>query len=327
MHETPNALRCAAAEQSFAFTPRCFERVRALIYRHAGISLNASKQSMVYSRLARRLRQTGAPDFRSYIDRLEAEPVGSGEWQEFVNALTTNLTSFWREEHHFPILADLIARRVRERRQVKLWCCASSTGEEPYTIAITAMQACGSRTPPVSILATDIDTSVLAKAQAGVFTEDSVERIDSKVLREYFLRGSGDNKGLVCVRPELRALIAFRRLNLLDVHWSIDDRFDAIFCRNVLIYFDKPTQDRVLRRLAERLAPDGLLFAGHSENLARARDLFEPQGRTVYRPASDGDRARFVDRAGQGGGDRDAADVCQSTDTPSSPPSRPRHSS
>ncbi|MBS0315493.1 MAG: chemotaxis protein CheR [Proteobacteria bacterium] len=278
-------MRVEAKEEGFSFSEHDFERVRTLIYRQAGISLNPGKQSMVYSRLARRLRHTGATDFRSYLDRLEAEPAGGGEWQEFVNALTTNLTSFWRESHHFPILAEHVASRARER-PVALWCCAASTGEEPYTMAITAMQACASRTPPVTILATDIDTAVLDKAQTGIYGEEAVARVARGALKEHFLRGRGPNKGLVRMRPEVQALVRFRRLNLLDERWPIDTRFDAIFCRNVMIYFDKQTQYRVLHALAARLAPDGLLFAGHSENFTQARDLFELQGRTVYRLAA-----------------------------------------
>ncbi len=274
----------ATTEDSFELTLDDFERVRTLIRRVAGIALSPSKQSMVYSRLARRLRARGSADFTAYLDDLEAAPAEHGEWQEFVNALTTNLTSFYREPHHFTLLTEHIAQRAA-RGRVQLWCCAASTGEEPYTMAITAMQACASRTPPVSILASDIDTSVLATAHAGVYRSEALDRLEPALRKRYFLRGRGANAGLVRVQPDVRALIDYRQFNLLDSRWSIDARFDAIFCRNVMIYFDKATQYQVLQRLAARLKPDGLLFAGHSENFTQARDLFELQGRTVYRLA------------------------------------------
>ena len=274
-----------AGEEGFRFTQRDFERVRALIHVHAGIALNPTKQRMVYSRLSRRLRLLGMPSFTAYLDDLEATPSGHGEWQEFVNALTTNLTSFFREPHHFPILAAHLAERAK-RGPVRIWCCAASTGEEPYTIAITAMQACGSRTPPVEILATDIDTTVLGKARNGVYADEAVARLDGDLLKAYFLRGRGANAGLVRLQDDVQALIAYRPLNLLAPNWHLEQKFDAIFCRNVMIYFDKDTQYRVLQGLNAALDPGGLLFAGHSENFTQARDLFELLGRTVYRPVA-----------------------------------------
>lgn len=279
---TARAPRDTPAEPGFAFTRHDFERVRELIHKQAGIALNPGKESMVYSRLVRRLRHTGANNFAAYLDWLERQPPESGEWQEFINALTTNLTSFWREAHHFPILAEHIKTRLNQQRSVSLWCCAASTGEEPYTMAITAMQATGSRKPPVSILATDIDTNVLAKGRTGVYDNERVETVAPDVLKNYFLRGRGRNQGLVRIQPDVQALVRFQALNLLHERWPINERFDAIFCRNVMIYFDKPTQLQVLRRLADRLLPHGLLFAGHSENFTHARDLFHLHGRTVY---------------------------------------------
>ncbi len=272
------------AEPSYELSHADFERVRAMIYRHAGISLNPSKRTMVYSRLSRRLRALGKPSFCSYLDDLNAARSDASEWQEFVNALTTNLTSFFREQHHFPVLAEHIQQCARQG-PVKLWCCAASTGEEPYTIAITAMEALKSRTPAVSLLATDIDTAVLDKARSGVYTDKVTEKLDAGLMRRHFLRGRGKEEGMVRVRADLVAMIQFRQLNLLSPRWPMDTKFDAIFCRNVMIYFDKPTQRLVLERLAAHLRPGGLLFAGHSENFTQSRDLFELQGKTVYRLA------------------------------------------
>jgi chemotaxis protein methyltransferase CheR len=278
------APQAAAAELSQAD----FERVRSMIHRHAGIALNPSKKTMVYSRLSRRLRVLGQADFAGYLDRLERSGSDQPEWQEFVNALTTNLTSFFREAHHFPVLAGHLRERAA-RAPLHVWCCAASTGEEPYTLAMTALDAFeGQSAAPVSILATDIDTAVLERARQGVYPIDAVAKLDPSLLRRHFLRGSGASQGLVRVRPELGAMITFRQLNLLEPRWPLETRFDAIFCRNVMIYFDKPTQLLVLQRLAQRLKPDGLLFAGHSENFTHARDLFELQGKTVYRLARGG---------------------------------------
>ncbi len=185
------------------------------------------------------------------------------------------------------MLARLLDERVAQQRAPRLWCCAASTGEEPYSIAMTLADALGANAAPASIVATDIDTAVLAAARAGVYRADAIDKLDRSLVRRWFERGRNANAGLVRVRAELRALIRWQPLNLVHEHWDTIDgeRFDAIFCRNVMIYFDKPTQARVLARLAARLKPDGLLFAGHSESLAQARALFEPLGQTVYRRA------------------------------------------
>ena len=262
-----------------------FERVRPMIHRRAGIALAPSKKTMVYSRLSRRLRVLGKADFAGYLDELERSGSDQPEWQEFVNALTTNLTSFFREAHHFPVLAQHLRQRAA-MAPLHIWCCAASTGEEPYTLAMTARDAFeGQAMPPLSILATDIDTAVLERARQGVYPMDTVAKLDPALLRRHFLRGTGASTGRVRLRPELGSMISFRQLNLLQPCWPMDTRFDAIFCRNVMIYFDKATQLRVLQRLAQHLKPGGLLFAGHSENFTHARDLFELQGKTVYRLA------------------------------------------
>jgi chemotaxis protein methyltransferase CheR len=268
--------------KEFDFTPRDFERVRALIHQRAGIALAAGKQEMVYSRLARRLRAIGMHSFESYLDSLERSG-DSAEWEAFTNSLTTNLTSFFREEHHFPLLAE----HVRGRSEgVQIWCCASSTGEEPYSLAMTLCEAFGTLTPPAQILATDIDTNVLATAEAGVYPMERVERLSNERLKRFFLKGTGAKAGLVRVRPELRKLITFRQLNLLDASWQVSSGFDAIFCRNVMIYFDKPTQGRILERFAPLMKNDGLLFAGHSENFLYVTDAFRLRAKTVYQLAA-----------------------------------------
>ncbi|MEQ1721237.1 MAG: CheR family methyltransferase [Nitrosomonas sp.] len=266
-------------EREYAFTQQDFERIKKLIYQHAGISLSPSKQNMVYSRLARRVRANGLNSFKDYLGFLEKG--NSEEWEAFTNALTTNLTAFFREQHHFPIFEKHLEQR-KNRKKIQLWCSASSTGEEPYSMAMAVTNAFKSMTPPVHILATDLDTNVLAKAQLGIYSLDRLEKIPKEKLRQFFLKGKGHHAGSARVRPELRNMITFRQLNLLDEVWPIRGPFDAIFCRNVMIYFDKPTQYKILKKFVPLLAPDGLLFAGHSESFQHASDLFELREKTVY---------------------------------------------
>lgn len=266
--------------RQYAYAPRDFERVRKLIHARAGIALADSKQDMVYSRLVRRLRATGSDSFHGYLDGLE-QGGDAEEWQHFTNALTTNLTSFFRESHHFDSLAELLRRRPRGERLL-LWSAAASTGEEPYSIAMTVAETFGTLNPPVTILATDIDTQVLATAERGVYPLDRLEKLSAERKRQFFRRGSGSNAGYCRVVDELRGMIRFRPLNLLDAHWPMKGPFQAIFCRNVMIYFDKPTQLEIIGKLVPRLAPDGLLYAGHSESFFHAAHLIRPLGRTVY---------------------------------------------
>lgn len=264
--------------KEFEFTARDFERVRGLIYKRAGIALAESKQEMVYSRLARRLRATGIHSFASYLDSLENRNDGP-EWEAFTNALTTNLTSFFREAHHFPLLAEHLKKT---KAPLEIWCSAASTGEEPYSIAMTACEAFNSLTPPVRIIATDIDTNVLQTAENGIYTIDRLEKMSPERIRKFFLKGKGAQEGMVRVRPELRQMITFRPLNLLADQWPVTGPFDVIFCRNVMIYFDKPTQGKILDRFAPMMKEDALLFAGHSENFLYASNAYKLRGKTVY---------------------------------------------
>ena len=274
----PPAPAAVTPDREFTFSNADFERVRALIYKHAGISLSPVKQDMVYSRLARRLRARGDKTFAEYLDRAEREPA---EWETFVNSLTTNLTSFFREAHHFDILAERLKKHAG-RSPVRIWCSAASTGEEPYSLAITACEAFNSMTPPVEIVATDIDTNVLTTAKGGVYGMDRVERLSRERMQRFFLKGTGTQAGFARVRPELQRLIEFKRINLLDRNWALQGPFDIMFCRNVMIYFDKPTQYDILKRFVPLLKQDGLLFAGHSESFLHAADIFRSLGRTVY---------------------------------------------
>ncbi|HUW49982.1 MAG TPA: CheR family methyltransferase [Sulfuricella sp.] len=271
-----------AGNREFQFSIKDFERVRKLIYERAGISLSPAKQDMVYSRLARRLRATNTHTFSEYLALLE-----SGDDEEmvlFTNSLTTNLTSFFREAHHFPILAEHI-KKVGRHHPISLWCSAASTGEEPYSMAMTMVDLFDSFTPPVHILATDLDTNVLQKAQEGMYPLERLEKIPEDKIKRFFLKGTGKHEGFARVRKELRDMITFRQINLLHEDWPMRGPFDAIFCRNVMIYFDKKTQYDVLKKFVPLLRPDGLLFAGHSESFYHAADLFKSIGKTVYEVA------------------------------------------
>lgn len=278
MNNTPYIASTSLAGPDFLLTDHDFSRIRTLIHQRAGIALGAQKRQMVYSRLARRLRELQMREFSAYLGFLEADP-GSDEWELFTNALTTNLTSFFREAHHFPVLAE----HVRSCAQpVSVWCSAASTGEEPYSIAMTLVEALGSRAGSASVVATDIDTQVLAKATAGVFTMEQVSKLSPARLKRFFLKGSGAHAGKVRVRPELAAMVKFSQLNLLAPRWALKEPFDAIFCRNVMIYFDKPTQHQILQRFVPLMKPHGLLFAGHSENFSFASQTLRLRGQTVY---------------------------------------------
>ena len=267
--------------KEFNFTKSDFERVRALIYQRAGISLADSKQEMVYSRLARRLRATGIVSFQRYLDELEAGRLGE-EWESFTNALTTNLTSFFREAHHFPLLAEHVKKARAGDGPITIWCSAASTGEEPYSIPMAVCEAFNTRTPPVTIIATDIDTNVLAAGANGVYTLDRLDKMAPERARRFFQKGKGEREGMVRVRPELRQMITFKQLNLLADSWPISGQFDVIFCRNVMIYFDKATQRKILSRFVPLMKPDALLFAGHSENFLYVSESLKLRGKTVY---------------------------------------------
>ena len=284
MNSPPRIAAILPAGPDFLLTDTDFSRIRLLIHQRAGIYLSGQKRQMVYSRLSRRLRELGMREFSAYLGFLEADPR-SHEWELFTNALTTNLTAFFREAHHFPLLAE----HVRQCPQpVTVWCSAASTGEEPYSIAMTLIETLGSRASACSVVATDIDTQVLAKAVDGIFTLEQAGKLSPDRLKRFFLKGSGAHAGKVRIRPEVAAMVKFSQLNLLDPKWPLKGLFDAIFCRNVMIYFDKPTQEKILQRFVPLMKPNALLFAGHSENFTFAQQALRLRGQTVYGLADSG---------------------------------------
>jgi chemotaxis protein methyltransferase CheR len=264
-------------ERAVLLTDGDFARVRRLILDYAGIKLSEQKRHMVYNRLVRRLRIHGETAFARYLDRVQS--AGSSEREAFVNALTTNLTAFFREAHHF----ELLAARARERHAfrsdpMRIWSSGCSTGEEAWSIAMVLREAGRA----ADVLATDIDSEVLRVAQAAVYRRERTGNMPEARVRRHFLRGVGANEGLLSVRPELRATVRFAQLNLQAPQWPLGEGFDAIFCRNVAIYFEREVQLRLAARFAELLVPGGVLMVGHSESFPAAHPAFRPCGRTAY---------------------------------------------
>lgn len=264
--------------REFIWSDQDFSRIKALIYQRAGISLHDGKHAMVYSRISRRLRDTGHESFKSYLDWLEQND--GPEWQEFINALTTNLTAFFREQHHFSILTDYL-KKLGAGSAPRIWCSAASTGEEPYSIAMTVQDTLGSGAPFV-LQCSDIDTKVLSTAATGIYKAENIKGLSNEHLRKYFLRGKGGNGGYVRVKPELQKNIDFFTVNLIQDNWPFREPFDVVFCRNVMIYFDAATQRRVLERIHRNMKKGGMLFVGHAENFTDAKTLFTLRGKTVY---------------------------------------------
>jgi chemotaxis protein methyltransferase CheR len=263
-------------DKPFAFTLKEFNAVRQKIRALTGINLADSKDNMVYSRLARRLRALGLDSFQDYLKYLDSHKA---ETEHFINALTTNLTSFFRESHHFDQLKAFLHGHTGPLR---IWCTASSSGEEPYSIAMTCAEARGSLTNNVKIFASDIDSRMLERAKAGIYPIDQVEKLSPLRRKQFFHRGVGANAGKARVVPELRKTIHFFQQNLLDNSYAIEPGLDIVFCRNVMIYFDKPTQEVILKRILRLMKSDGWYIAGHSENFSHLSHFMRPMGKTIY---------------------------------------------
>lgn len=274
----------AAVPKEFEFKQSEFDQIKNKIFNLTGISLTDAKKDMVYSRLSRRIRDLGLINFKQYCDLIAEDD--SPELVNFINAITTNLTSFFREGHHFKFLVESalpdIMRRNKETRRIRIWSAGCSTGEEPYSLAITLKEALPRKHSwDIKILATDLDTEVLAKAQKGVYDLDRINGLAEAQQKKWFSRGTDSQAGLVKVSDEVKSLISFKQLNLM-AEWPMKGPFDIIFCRNVVIYFDKPTQKVLFKRYADLLAKDRYLFVGHSESLLKVSTRFELIGNTIY---------------------------------------------
>jgi chemotaxis protein methyltransferase CheR len=288
-----NAPRTAAAgfTSLLEISNEEFLAFRDLIYRESGINLSEAKRALICSRLSKRLRHLGLGSYSEYLDYLQSHDASGSERQQMINCITTNKTEFFRESHHFDFLRDKLfpiwqeRARTSGKRQLRIWSAACSTGEEPYTIAMTLADHFENLAAwDAKILATDIDTDVLARAQAGIYSLDRMDGIEEEVTRRNFLRGTGGNAGKFRIRPQVQRLVSFRQINFVDDVWPIRTKFDAIFCRNALIYFNRETQQKIVNRLIDHLAPGGHLFLGHSENADWLTERLTVLGQTVYRP-------------------------------------------
>lgn len=284
-HSSTSSTLLRALGPELVLTESEFDRIRELVREHTGIALADTKRQLVHGRLSRRLRALKLDSFTDYIQLLEQGDAD--EIEEFINAVTTNLTSFFREPHHFEFMARemLPAVAATGSRRLRIWCCAASTGEEPYSIAMVLREAHALFAGwNVKLLATDLDSNVLGHAKWGVYQRERFESMSPARIQRFFERVSGEDR--LSATDELRDLITFRQLNLMH-EWPMKGPFDAIFCRNVIIYFDKATQRRLFERMAALQRPGDFLFLGHSENLYRVSERYELIGRTIYRRLPD----------------------------------------
>lgn len=274
---------CTLIEGEYALTQRNYDQIASFLKEETGIALTEAKATLVYSRLAKRIRKLGLASFDEYC-AFAVSPAGAGERTEMMAALTTNVTRFFREPHHFEHFRDGIGPKLvqaaKNGAKVRLWSAACSSGEEPYSLAFTLLELC----PDIArydlrILASDIDPNIVAKAKAGRYREDTVAPIPPEI-RTRWLSREGERDGMWTVRQEVRNLVVFKELNLIG-DWPMRGRFDAIFCRNVVIYFEENTQAFLWNRFKTALAPDGRLYIGHSERVDVAG--YESDGLTVYK--------------------------------------------
>lgn len=276
-------------EREFEFTQNDFNFLRAIVNQCTGIVVADEKIDMFYSRLARRIRHLGLADFKQYCERIRNEKDGA-EVGHLINAITTNLTSFYREGYHFEYLSNILVPEMKsghpDKRKLRIWSAGCSSGEEPYSIAATLNHlGLVAEGWDVGILATDIDSNVLAHGAKGIYSMEQLSSVPEQYLQSGFLRGKGSSFGKVRVKPEVRDLVDFSHLNL-NSSWSLPEPVDIVFCRNVIIYFDKESKKKLVNRIADNLNPGGFLFIGHSESLFRVTDQFELVGKTIYRKKS-----------------------------------------
>lgn len=267
----------------FSITPATFEQFRTLVYKESGISLSETKQSLLVARLSKRLRDLKLATFEEYYEAVTGDP-SQDEFTRMLDLISTNKTDFFREPKHFDFLRETVLPQLKDSRRIRIWSSACSSGEEPYTIAMTLFDAVPDPAQwDMKILASDISTRVLAKAASGLYDEDRLADVPSNVTARHFLRGRGASAGRVKVKPHLAELIRFRRLNLMDDHFPIKTPLDVIFCRNVMIYFDRPTQEILVGKFFRYLKPGGYLFIGHSESLQWVTHSFKHIAPTIYR--------------------------------------------
>ena len=276
-----------SVKKEFDFTNEHFNHIRNIVSEHSGIVLSDARQDMIYSRLVRRLRKTGINSFNDYCLLLENQNQNHEEFTHFINAITTNLTSFFRENHHFKMLADIvlpdIMLRNKASKKIRVWSAGCSTGLETYSIAMVLKEVIPDKQGwDVKILATDLDTNVIETAANGIYKLDDVTGVNDKRMLRWFMKGCGENSDKVKVARELRNMITFKQLNLLHP-FPFKGPIDIIFCRNVIIYFDKDTQRVLFDKFADIHANNSCLFIGHSETLYEITDRYKLIRNTVYK--------------------------------------------
>ncbi len=268
---------------SFEVTDKAFQKFRDLLYQESGIKLSEHKKPLLVSRLSKRLRRLELRSFEDYYDYVLGKGADEGEFVQMLDLLSTNKTDFFREPAHFKFLAEHILPALEDDKKIRIWSSACSSGEEPYTIAMTLNDAISRPEEwDCKILASDLSTRVLEKAAKGIYAGDRVTGIDLKALRRHFLKGKGENSDKVKVKKHLSDMVVFRRINLMNEDYPIKTPLDLIFCRNVMIYFDQPTQERLVNNFYRYLKPNGFLFIGHSESLQWAESPFVQVGPTIY---------------------------------------------
>lgn len=263
-------------------TDKEFELFKHLIYQQVGITLDAPKKTLLVSRLGKRLRDLHLSSYQAYYDCVSGKD-GEEELMKLLDLVSTNKTDFYREPVHFDFLRDQVLPEVQSAKTLRIWSSASSSGEEPYTIAMTLSDAIADINRwDIKILASDISTRVLAKASSGIYEEERVSQLPNDLVKRHFLRGKGPQAGKLQVRPQVARLVAFRRINLMDPTFPIRSQLDVIFCRNVMIYFDRPTQAKLMEKFFRYLRPGGYLFIGHSESLQWIDHQFTYLRPTIY---------------------------------------------
>ena len=272
-------------EKEFHYTKEHFDTIRTLVFEHTGITMPDTKSELIYGRISRRLRKLKLNDFYEYCDLLRSGNA-EDELGHFVNSVTTNLTSFFRESHHFDYLKNTILPNVRHRnqltRRIRIWSAGCSTGKEPYSIAISLRESGMDFTGwDVKILATDIDTNVLDKAKSGIYDDGETDGLSKEQIKKWFIKGKGEHQGELKASRDIQNLITFKPLNLMDV-WPMKGMFDVVFCRNVVIYFNKETQKVLFKRIADKIESGSYLILGHSESLFNVNDDFRLLGKTIY---------------------------------------------
>ncbi|HOK45078.1 MAG TPA: protein-glutamate O-methyltransferase CheR [Bryobacteraceae bacterium] len=266
---------------------REFERIRSLARLHAGLDLREGKEGLVSARLGKKVRQGGFRNFQQYCDHVAADTTGKA-LAEMIDALTTNHTMFLREPAHFDFLRRIASAELRGPGPIRIWSAACSTGEEPYSIAICLLEELGPQAASrIRILASDISTRALQAAKDGIYAAERFEGFPAAWLPRYFLRGEGNWKGWYRVKPELRRMLEFRRINLMEPFTGLPS-FDVVFCRNVMIYFDRPTREDVVRRITALIEPGGYLLTGHSESLLGGQHSLQYICPAVYRKPLEG---------------------------------------